>query len=105
MPSFLSATSPIPTRVAAKPVRPKLLRFVALTGSNPNLVGPRRILGKSRRDAVESRHSMSGNTSQAAMDDLSIQQQGAAELAKHYTWRKQLFEVFSVVVFSALLVL
>ena len=33
----------------------------------------------------------------------TVRQQSAAELAKHYTWRKQLLELCSVLVFSALL--
>jgi ubiquitin-conjugating enzyme E2 variant len=37
-------------------------------------------------------------------DGLQIHQQAASDLAKHYTWKKQLLEVCSVLVFGALMV-
>jgi ubiquitin-conjugating enzyme E2 variant len=36
-------------------------------------------------------------------ETIKVQQQDAKELGRHYTWKKQLLEVCSVVVFSALL--
>ena len=46
-----------------------------------------------------------GKSGQVSMSDgLQIQQQSASDLAKHYTWKKQLLEVCSVLVFSALMV-